>query len=114
MGTFGSFWHLTEFPVSALYCLVSGQWGRDSEIFYDSLTDLIVLCESPGEQRKNYGPERQGPQARISSLSVCSWTRSPYLHFVMVEVDKHIFNKRGRTHMHLSGSIVRAGSISLL
>jgi hypothetical protein len=32
----------------------------------------------------------------------------------MVEVDIHIFNKRGRTHLYLPGSIVRTGSISLL
>ena len=31
----------------------------------------------------------------------------------MIEVDRHIFNTSGRTHVCLPGSTVRAGSISL-
>ena len=52
------------------------------------------------------------PKATLAHWSACMDIVSLSADYT-VEVDMHIFNKRGLTHLYLPGSIVRAASISL-
>lgn len=69
-------WQNSLLQLPTALCVYSR--GGGSTIFYGSMTELIVLRASPGQQRKNYRPKKQGPHGHISSLRGHSWPLSPY------------------------------------